>query len=563
MAMQRIEPYWGLAGVSAAKAKVPQEWIYASWMLETGSFTSTLCLEYYNLGGLKKFRDYSRDATWQSFESLDDFTNYYGWYITQYPGSSTCKNVDEYLQCLKDGGYFQESIDYYGGIYKGILNGDNPVNPGGTGYTSTGGGGGSVSSKANNISPTAILKFAGFISSIAFQEALKSGFEASSESTLHNFLATFMQKFYHSIYYVPTLPSNKCIITKPETMFVNPPSCNVIYPSMRTSGGFSRQHRAEPTRILLLTDPVAKLYAAKSNDINNILTLAYIDYEDPKTKNKLVVKGLKKLKGEMDDISKPIGIISDYEKDNGVRILRTSRGADIYLFLMSEDKQTSASGKQKAQIINRSGKDEDAIADVLFKLASYELQRARYECRPGSYETYFNPYIVPGFPVINLENNKTTNLNVHAYCTDVTHQITDSGWHTSVSTTGTHVFPDPKPENFPIMEEEYCKYIDVTYKNMLGGDVKPVMYDTAMKTSIAKYNEGTGTATEAYKNIWRPLTTMAEHLAVVCDNAQPTVDANGTLICTGKFFDSSVQAKIAQYSADIAKGNAFSEADVR
>ena len=570
MAMQRIEPYWSMAARSAAKANVPTEWVYAQWRFESGDFTSYICTNYYNAGGLKKFREYSKDPEWQSFENWDDFVNYYGWYITQYSGSSTCKTFGEYMKCLKDGGYFEEPLDIYSSRCAAKLDGEDPINPNGTGYvggsaniSAGGGGGSSTSSAANTVSPSAILKFAGFISSIAFKEALKGGFEASSESTLHEFLAGFMQKFYHSMYYVPTLPSNKCIVVKPETMFINPPSCNVIYPSMRTSGGFSRSHRAEPTRILLMTDPVAKLYAAKASEINNILTLAYIDYDDPKTKNKLVVKVFKKLTGGMEDISKPIGIISDYEKDNGVRILRTSKGADVFMFLMSEDKTVTTSGKQKAQVVNRTGKDEEIIADVLLKLASYELQRARYECRPGTYETYFNPYIVPGFPMMNIETNATTNLNVHAYCTDVTHQITDSGWSTTISTTGTHVFPDPKPDNFPIMEEEYCRYIDTTYKTMLGGDVKPIDYDTAMSSTIAKYNEGNGTATEAYKNIWRPLTTMAEHLVAVCDNAQPTVDANGILICKGKFFDESVQSKIAAYAADIAKGNAFSEADVR
>lgn len=420
--------------------------------------------------------------------------------------------------------------------------------------------------KHNNADPIGILSFAGFSASLAFQEALRAGFESSTEKSLHEFLSDFMARFYHSLYYIPTLPNNKVIVCKPETLFVDPPSCNILYPCMKSNSTFGRSAKTEPTRILLLTDPVAKLFGSSAgNDLYNIATLVYVDYADSTkttSADALTTRGFHAINTAMQDAAKPMGIISTYEQKNGVRILRTSRGADIYLFLMSEqNKVTAGKTTTSAQVVTPE-KDKEKIATVMKALASYELLRARYQSRPGSFSTYFNPYVVPGFPLGNIEDPNGSTLNVHSYVTNVTHQIDETGWSTQIDTNGTHIYPEPKPPNFPIIEDEYAKNIDTTYSTMLGPSVTPIVGDAGLSQCASDYSKTAMTVTEAYKKIWRPLTTMGEHIVQVLDNPSLNYDDNGILTLTGSFFRSDIQSKLVAYATNIKAGTAYNNTDL-
>ena len=183
--------------------------------------------------------------------------------------------------------------------------------------------------------------------------------------------------------------------------------------------------------------------------------------------------------------------------------------------------------------------------------------------RQGQYDMYFNPYILPGFPICNLETAFESNLNVTAYCQNVAHNITDEGWTTTITTTATHTPPDPKPNHFPIVEEEWVGWISQTMDQLCGPSVTMHSYDDAVSDARTTYCEGKQTATEGYKAVWRPLTTMAEHLSTVCDGATPSVTPKGLLQFTGSFFDSTIQSLMLGYSSDVMTGREFSEADVR
>jgi hypothetical protein len=229
-------------------------------------------------------------------------------------------------------------------------------------------------------------------------------------------------------------------------------------------------------------------------------------------------------------------------------------------------KTTSANGSSVQTAVITSASNPTGIAQTLFELATYNLLRARYESRGGSASLYFNPYIVPGFPMVSIEGSSASSLNVYAYVTDVTHQITERLWTTQVGFTATHIGTEPRPPAFPIVEQDYVKYIDDTYTRMLGSGVTRVVGTTAVNNLRNDYIASDGSVTSMLKKVWRPLTTMDEHLKDVCDGATVVQERgykwlkNGT---NSTFFDADTQAKIKGYTQDIMDGVALYNTDVR
>ena len=407
--------------------------------------------------------------------------------------------------------------------------------------------------------PRGILKFAQFAESLAFTKQMTEGFEQGMEYTLYSYLAKFMQKFYHNLYFIPTLPNNKAIVVKPETMFVDPPSCNVIYPSIKYGLSFSRNPKSEPSRILMISDPVTNIFGMSGGTLSQLVTMAFIEKGDTSVSEKVV--GLNSLTNK----NRPMMNLTEYEKENGINILRTNQGEDLYLFLVSNNPpKTTTSGKDKVNAtVLTTNVDPQGIGQTLTELATYSLLRARYENRQGSCQTYFNPYIVPGFPMLSIEGSGSSSLNVYAYVTDVTHQITESDWSTHIGFTATHIQTEARPPAFPIIENEYVAGLDETYNNMLGPAVTRVTDPSSVRTA---YTTSDNSVTSMLKKVWRPLTTMKEHLDTVCDGATVVQERGFKVLqnAEGKsFFSTKIQEKIKAYTQGIMDGNAMHEVDVR
>lgn len=552
--MDRKEPYWGGAQQCSSACGVNAELMYAQWAHETGNFSEEWAITYNNWGGLKKFRDYSDPGAgpYQSFESGDDFVSYFATYIVRYDNMTSAQTTTDYATNLKQGGYFEDAIDNY-------VNGMNSFMEGGSGGSKSSKSGAAAASR-KSIDPIGILKFAQFAQSLAFTKQMTEGFEQGMEYTLHSYLATFMSKFYHNMYYIPTLPDNKVMVVKPETMFIDPPSCNVIYPSMKFSLGFTRNAKQEPTRVLMISDPVTNIFGMSGGTLTQLVTMAFIDEDS----NGQKVVGL----GTMTDKKYPMRNMSAYEKKNGVRILRTNQGEDLYLFLVSnnEKKASTVDGKKTSATLLTSNVDPAGIGSTLSSLASYALLRNRYETRQGNAQMYFNPYIVPGFPFVSVEGTDSSSMNVFGYVTDVTHQITDRSWSTYVGFTGTHIAREPRPPVFPIIEQEYTSNIDATYKHMLGNAVSRVDGAAGAQACRTAYKNSDQTVGAMLKKVWRPLTTRVQHLETVCDGATMVTENGYTWFKNAEgstFFDTAAQALLKGYTSNIMQGTAFSEADVR
>ena len=120
------ERYWELAQRAADRAaeyglsNIRPEWIYAQFAHETGNYTSELCRDYNNLGGLTQVE--SNDTPqpdgscyYMQFESPERYADYFGAYLRYYisDGIDGAQTLDEYVRALKRGGYFGDTVENY------------------------------------------------------------------------------------------------------------------------------------------------------------------------------------------------------------------------------------------------------------------------------------------------------------------------------------------------------------------------------------------------------------------------------------------------------------------
>lgn len=412
---------------------------------------------------------------------------------------------------------------------------------------------------SSTIESGGIISFAAFAQSLAFKQQLQQGFQRGGDLTLHEFIVQFMTKFYHQLYYIPNLRNNYTIVVKPETLFVNAPSCNLIFPVIKSQISYTRSFKQEPTRLIQISDPVAALQGAANPTPTQLLCMMFTEQEDSgTTRNGLpMYKQYVMSLGEHSNLTDkvhPMTNLTEYEKANGIRCSTSNKGADLYLFLKS-DLAASAQGADDEQYVISLASDTSdmsGVGNTLAKLARYELLRQRYVTRTGSIEMYFNPYIVPGFPFVSIETTEN-GLNIYGYVTSVVHSFTDRSWSTTVNFNCTHMDYEQTPEAYPIIESEYASKLPDTYKDMLGDNIVPITNDTVPEL-INTYGNDKVYLSTAYKKIWRETPSLEDYLTNVADGATLVEDNNFWWIqnpAGSTFFNTTLQERIKTYTNDI------------
>jgi 3D (Asp-Asp-Asp) domain-containing protein len=412
---------------------------------------------------------------------------------------------------------------------------------------------------SSTIESGGIISFAAFAQSLAFKQQLQQGFQRGGELTLHEFIVQFMTKFYHQLYYIPNLRNNYTIVVKPETLFVNAPSCNLIFPVIKSQISYTRSFKQEPTRLIQISDPVAALQGAANPTPTQLLCMMFTEQEDSgTTRNGLpMYKQYVMSLGEHSNLTDkvhPMTNLTAYEKANGIRCSTSNKGADLYLFLKS-DLAASAQGADDEQYVISLASDTSdmsGVGNTLAKLARYELLRQRYVTRTGSIEMYFNPYIVPGFPFVSIETTEN-GLNIYGYVTSVVHSFTDRSWSTTVNFNCAHMDYEQTPEAYPIIESEYASKLPDTYKDMLGDNIVPITNNTVPEL-INTYGNDKVYLSTAYKKIWRETPSLEDYLTNVADGATLVEDNNFWWIQNpsgSTFFNTTLQERIKTYTNDI------------
>ena len=572
MAVDKKEPYWSAAERASSLCGVAPEILYGQWVFESGHFRTDIAINNNNLGGYRANPGSPSRNGWFLFRSVMDFGEYAGRYIDKYvTKGEKVVSPARYMQLIVESGYLGPEHGYtevpaYLDCIESVAKGNTNVSPPDTpphvvegGYTPAGpydplprfdspydagytvdpssiataaeNSQGSGNTETNTTGKSDITTFAKFTASEMFSKFLTQQLRGAGEQSLHQYLLGVMGFFYYNIYYIPTLPFTNCIVVKPETLFVDVPSCNMILPQMIGSGHYQRNEKSEPTRLLMSTPPLTHTFGAapKQSSANTIQTMVLVDYSGA-DKAKTVIKGFKAISPGLSP-TVPMSLITEYEKDHGVRLIKTTRGADMFVYMKSvevPDKKDKDDKSGKTKLILK-GQLKD-FSPILTKLANYVLQRSRYEQRRGSFNIYFNPYIVPGFPGVFVGHPHKDDANFTASISDVTHSLTSDAWVTSVSIDSIHDEIDPSPEQFPIVEEAYVQDLPNTYKRMLGSTVTAIPYDTAVKQTVADAALMEMNLESAYTRVWRPMTTLDETLKKLLNNATMSKEGDFSIL---------------------------------
>ena len=99
---------------------IDPKWIYCQWVHETDDFTSDLCIDYKNLGGLTQTTPNDTPQPdgsfwYMQFDSYEDYAEYFGKYLHYYEedGIYDTNTLEEYAAALKNGGYFGDTLENY------------------------------------------------------------------------------------------------------------------------------------------------------------------------------------------------------------------------------------------------------------------------------------------------------------------------------------------------------------------------------------------------------------------------------------------------------------------
>jgi hypothetical protein len=123
------EYFWQLAEKAAQCAadiglvNIDPKWIYSQWAHETADFTSELCVNSHNLGGLTQSEPNGMPQPdgsyyYMQFSSYEEYADYFGHYLYYFKdgGIDQAGCLQEYISALKNspsGAYFGDSLEIY------------------------------------------------------------------------------------------------------------------------------------------------------------------------------------------------------------------------------------------------------------------------------------------------------------------------------------------------------------------------------------------------------------------------------------------------------------------
>lgn len=273
---------------------------------------------------------------------------------------------------------------------------------------------------------------------------------------------------------IPTQPN--CIlnyITKPQWIFGVAPTCNVIFPSMIQEMHFEENFWAQPTRLYVTGLTPTEFFNSDPSIIGNLMAMrsGYPEQVQHEIDKRFYV-------GSAGNNFNPTVSGKNFlvwpEE-----FFRGPRSAEIrlprWLMLLTQatqTRQTVSQGvaaaaltelkeainqgmpeKEKLAQLKKAGKIPDEIntakdLEAWAKIQSmtekdsqralrqaysrYEYYRQRSEHRTGAVVMIFNPYIIPGYPIV-VFGDLTSNQNFIGYATDVRHELSTQGWSTVVN----------------------------------------------------------------------------------------------------------------------------------
>jgi len=273
------------------------------------------------------------------------------------------------------------------------------------------------------------------------------------------------------------------VIVKPQLPFYFAPKCNVLYPNMVNGLSVMQDDYNVPTRVTLRNDEIVEsggristYYRGPASIREAIATFAGVSPKGTKidtTTASLIRTGTRdtvqtnintktgevptqNLKATLGSSHSKVG---KYEQGRGLKSEKMLMPNWLRYFSHTQFRDPSGQntstatinttnnealeqlargwekryGAQKAAL-NPWHKDSElkAYQKLLVSTVDYYYAMSMARSRQGSVESIFNPYIVVGYPMDILDGTPN-HPSFHAYCTSVTHNITESSIGTSIS----------------------------------------------------------------------------------------------------------------------------------
>jgi hypothetical protein len=247
-------------------------------------------------------------------------------------------------------------------------------------------------------------------------------------------LMYFLSMAFHEVVTVPfpTYADStiKQYLFKPHAMSLAPPKCNIVFPNLYTSMNINRNFFAEPTRLLMKVPPTSliketpaafdRLYPAPAFYEKILQSRAtnenrFVGAENPDT-----TKGINNGQyGTKADGNHPYSKVatqdfmnfSKEEMMKGIFSAPTLDIPDVIQFMISEAKENNPSENM-----------DTMLADTAY----YMYYRGRYAQRTSHISGRLNIGVVPGFPVMFIDDQDSA-MNVVAVLENVTHTFSGAG----------------------------------------------------------------------------------------------------------------------------------------
>lgn len=339
-------------------------------------------------------------------------------------------------------------------------------------------------------SPDAALTLKNFIEENDLMSMLRN--EIKKLDGMHSVFAV-LREVFSQIFYVPLIIPTaylksdeqilQTIMYKPQTLFVLPPVCNVVWPSMYNVFSYSRNFKSIPTRMFARIDP-NKIYTTKDQADTGVPEYAVQYVWSPKEvrdeidgKAKHITRGNEKeakkaLSKSMAIASgrakgKPgherlLDVITDEEEAVGVRLTQPDRNGLFVRYVEYLERTTSSKNKNEEKI---------------HKLLDYELTRQRFETSATSINMVFNPYLVPGFPCLIMDRPES-GMHVYGYVVSVMHSIAKGNVGTSAEIGYVRRYDESVANKFFVAEDAWSDEGEI-YNTILGvPSIKDAPYNT-------------------------------------------------------------------------------------
>jgi hypothetical protein len=239
---------------------------------------------------------------------------------------------------------------------------------------------------------------------------------------------------------------------KPMCTFALPPSCNVIFPGMIENYSYQENYIRQPTRLYLSEQFISNVIApGPSQPMNNLLqNLMVTGYPEA------VRKRMKDLLEASPETTNKNFLLFKEEFFKGPVSRRLNAPPWMYLLQQRDNANTGPQTQTQKEI---AAHVKDSVTDevtsslgVLFDTyAKSEYYRSRYAERSGGVNLAWNPYIVPGFPVVVFDQ-ENAGFDTIGYANTITHTMSAKGTG-NMSTVVNLTFMRTMPEFVGLMDD--------------------------------------------------------------------------------------------------------------